>query len=286
MIKCIAIDMDGTLLSNNHAVSNENRDAIKAAQAQGVEVVIATGRSYQEAVYVLEDAGIDCPVICANGAEIRALDGTVLHTNSLPVEVTKNVMDVFNEYQAYFKLYTNKGTYTVDYDKALTIIMDIFMSGTAEEDYEVSLKAAKERFESGLVHLIDSFETLLNDETITINKFIMFSYEHDLLVRVKKALEKVEGIAVSSSGKENIEVNSIKAQKGIALTGFVEKRNISMEDTMAIGDNYNDLSMFIRVGHSVAMGNAPEEIKQQCKNVTDTNVNHGVSKAILAALEK
>ena len=286
MIKCIAIDMDGTLLGINHAVSEENRNAIQAAQAQGIEVVVATGRSYQEAIYVLEDAKIKCPIICANGAEIRSVDGTVQLTNNLPIETTKKVIEVFEEHQAYFELYTNKGTYSNDYDKALTVIMDIFMSGSSKQDYEVSLKAAKERFESGLVHLVDSFDTLLNDATVTINEFIMFSFDNQLLLNVKEALTQIEGIAVSSSGKENIEVNSLDAQKGIALTNFVAKRNISMEDTMAIGDNYNDLSMFKRVGHSVAMGNAPEDIKQQCQKVTDTNVLHGVSKAILAALEK
>ena len=71
MIKCIASDMDGTLLNSNQLISEENKEAIVKAQAQGIEFVVATGRSYQEATYVLDEAGITCPVICANGAEVR-----------------------------------------------------------------------------------------------------------------------------------------------------------------------------------------------------------------------
>ena len=54
---------------------------------------------------------------------------------------------------------------------------------------------------------------------------------------------------------------------------------------MAIGDNYNDVSMFQRVGRAVAMGNAPQEIKEFAHIVTGTNDEHGVAQAILNALE-
>ncbi len=68
MIKCVATDMDGTLLDAKMQVSQENKKAIEAAQAQGVEVVVATGRSYFEARFALDEADIHCPVICINGA--------------------------------------------------------------------------------------------------------------------------------------------------------------------------------------------------------------------------
>lgn len=96
---------------------------------------------------------------------------------------------------------------------------------------------------------------------------------------------KLDSIAVSASGKENIEINDENAQKGIAVTSFVQERHISLEETMAIGDNYNDVSMFQRVGRAVAMGNAPQEIKEFAHIVTGTNDEHGVAQAILNALE-
>ncbi len=64
--------MDGTLLTATQQITAENREAIRRAQSQGIEVIIATGRSYTEASFVLDAAGLTCPMICANGAEIRS----------------------------------------------------------------------------------------------------------------------------------------------------------------------------------------------------------------------
>ena len=65
MIKCIATDMDGTLLNSVQQISEENKEAILKAQAQGIEVVVATGRSYQEATYVLAAGRPNLPGYCA-----------------------------------------------------------------------------------------------------------------------------------------------------------------------------------------------------------------------------
>ena len=51
MVQLIAIDMDGTLLSPDHTISKKNKEAILEAQSRGIEVVVATGRSYSEAYY-------------------------------------------------------------------------------------------------------------------------------------------------------------------------------------------------------------------------------------------
>lgn len=82
MIKTIAIDMDGTLLNKMQKVSEENKHAIQRAQSEGVEVIIATGRSYVEARFALDEAGIVCPVICVNGAALFTEDGKI----ALPIQ--------------------------------------------------------------------------------------------------------------------------------------------------------------------------------------------------------
>ncbi|WP_318509290.1 HAD family hydrolase [Bacillus sp. T3] len=70
----------------------------------------------------------------------------------------------------------------------------------------------------------------------------------------------------------------------MALEQFVKQKGISLKETMAIGDNDNDLSMLSRVGRSVAMGNAAEHVKAQCDFVTSRNDEDGVGKAIIEAL--
>ncbi|PWW31090.1 hypothetical protein DFO73_10284 [Cytobacillus oceanisediminis] len=285
MIKCIASDMDGTLLTATQKITDENIEAIKAAQKKGVEVVIATGRSYFEASFVLEEAGISCPIICANGAEVRAADGKVVSSNPLDKDLAKKAAYILIQNNVYFEVYTNQGTYTVDEDRGVSIIVDIFLSGNPEADIDEVTKAAEERFKKGLVHKVNSYDELFNHEEHQIYKLLAFSFEPDFLASAKEDLLQLEGMAVSSSGDENLELTSVNAQKGIALEAFVKEKGISLLETMAIGDNYNDLSMFKRAGRSVAMGNADEIIKAQCDAVTSTNEDSGVAKAIWEVLE-
>ncbi|MBD8070075.1 HAD family phosphatase [Bacillus sp. PS06] len=286
MIKCIAIDMDGTLLNEHHVVSDLNKQAIEAAQAKGIEVVIATGRSFPEAKFPLEAAELNCPIIAVNGADVRSISGERIHESPIDQETAFKVMDILNKHNAYYELYTEDGTYSKDYDQGLMIIMDIFMSPNFQHvNYEETVKAAKERFESGLIQLVDEFDSIVKNN-VSVYKFITFSFDEKVLAELREALSTIEGIAISSSGKENIEINSVHAQKGLALTEFVAKRNITLEETMAIGDNYNDLSMFQRVGRAVAMGNAPEEVKKHGHIITDTNKNDGVGKAILEVVNQ
>ncbi|WP_102273530.1 Cof-type HAD-IIB family hydrolase [Cytobacillus massiliigabonensis] len=285
MIKCIAIDMDGTLLTAAQQITPENLEAIRRAQSKGVEVVIATGRSYTEASFVLDEAGLTCPMICANGAEVRSVHKDIIATNSLNKPTARKIADILDRNKLYYEVYTNNGTYTLDEDKAVSIMVDIYMSANPEADMNEVVKVAEKRITKGLVHKVESYDLLFNNDEHQIYKLLAFSFEQDILSSAKKELLKTEGLAVSSSGEENLELTSINAQKGIALKKFAQANGIEMKDTMAIGDNYNDLSMFKLAGLSVAMGNADENIKTQCDKVTLTNEESGVAKAIWDVLE-
>ncbi len=284
MIKCIAIDMDGTLLTIHQELTKENERAIKKAQSMGIQVIIATGRSYEEAGFVLKEAGIQCPLICANGAEIRSENHQVVGTNPLGKPLAKDAAHLLKENEVYFEVYTNKGTFTIDKEKTIAIMMDIFTSeGIGVEPEEVRM-VAEERFQKGIIHVIDSYEPLFDEKEYEIYKLLAFSKDEEKLKRVESVLANTDDVAVSASAKGNLEITSEKAQKGIALKAFNEKKGINLSEVMAIGDNYNDLSMFKIVGRSVAMGNADDIIKAQCDFVTATNEESGVAKAIQEVL--
>ncbi|ALC88629.1 hydrolase [Bacillus sp. FJAT-18017] len=280
MIKCVASDMDGTLLTSGQEITKENREAIKKARDMGVEFVVVTGRSYLEAKFVLEEAGIQCPVICVNGGEVRSEEGVAIASNPLSIEKAREIAERLEKSDVYFEVYTNKGTFTDSYDQAVTIMSDILLTANPEADVEKVLAAAEERFHKGLVKKVDTYRPLFDGDGAEILKFLAFSLDQSMLAEAKEELSAIPGIAISSSGAENIEITSIDAQKGIALEAFVKNRGISLEETMALGDNYNDISMFKKVGISVAMGNAPDDIKSVCSHVTSTNEENGVAKAI------
>jgi len=284
MIKIIASDMDGTLLNSVQQISEENKAAILKAQAQGVEFVVATGRSYQEATYVLGEAGLKCPIICVNGAEIRSKEGNMLSATPIPKQLAREAAAKLRELDVYFEVYTDKGACTVDADKAVTTLVDIIISANPEADRDEVVYAAGARLRDGLVQVIEDYETLFADENVQIYKMLAFSFDSDKLAAAGNTLTDFEGLAVSASGHENLEITNKQAQKGIALESFAKAKGIDISETMAIGDNYNDVSMFERAGRSVAMGNASYEIKALCDVITDTNNEHGVAKAILEVL--
>ena len=97
MIKLIASDMDGTLLNANMQISEENIQAIKYAQSQGVEFMVATGRNRKEALPPLQEAGIDCAMITLNGAQVFDKSGTSLFTVPISKEKTRSLMDLLRE---------------------------------------------------------------------------------------------------------------------------------------------------------------------------------------------
>lgn len=285
MIKCIATDMDGTLLNSTaKKITNENRQAILEAQSQGIEVVITTGRSYDEVDYLLEESGLQCPVIGVNGAETRTKEGEISSTKPIGNRKAKETALKLLEKEVYFEIYTDKGKFTKNREKSISVILDIVMSTNPKANEKEILKFAQERTEK--LHLIDNYEDLFVDSHYQLYKFLAFSSDDQKLRAVIETFSKMDELAISSSGHRNIEITDYLAQKGIALENFVKERSIRLEETMAIGDNYNDVSMFQRVGRAVAMGNAVEAIKKQCDYVTATNDEHGVAKAIWDVLRK
>ncbi|GIN86422.1 hypothetical protein J6TS2_28080 [Heyndrickxia sporothermodurans] len=284
MIRCIASDMDGTLLNSKQEISKKNREAIFFAKNHGVEVVIATGRSYEEAKFILEESDIICPIIAVNGAEIRNKNGEIVRTNGMSGATASTIAKVLNQLGIHFEIYTNKGKYTEDINESINIIVDIYKSANPNKTVGEIRSVVEEKFSTGLTHRLNDYNEIFSNSEYIIYKFVVFSRDRDLLTRANASLKALKEIKITSSGKNNLEINHIHAQKGIALKDFVEERGITLKETMAIGDNFNDLSMLKMAGHPVAMGNAESEIKEVVATHTSTNDEDGVGKAIYQLL--
>jgi Cof subfamily protein (haloacid dehalogenase superfamily) len=219
-----------------------------------------------------------------NGAEVRTKEGEILSATPIEKHVAKRAAEKLMEKDIYFEVYTNQGTYSLDPSKAVAIIVDIVVSANPEVKPEDVVKRAEARTSHGLVHQVESYDLLFNDETHQIYKLFGFAIDSDRREAAAASLEELTELAVSSSGHNNLEITHRNAQKGIALETFVKSKGIDISETMAMGDSFNDVSMLERVGRAVAMGNADYEIKTLCDVITATNDEHGVAKAILEVL--
>ncbi|WP_352924382.1 Cof-type HAD-IIB family hydrolase [Peribacillus simplex] len=258
---------------------------MQKAQSEGVEVIIATGRSYVEARFALDEAGIVCPVICVNGAALFTEDGNIAASNPMPAATAKMVAEFLEEQGIYFEIYTSQGIYSKDYENAISVLVDVFVTANPDIDPENMRKFAEQRLQLGQVTSISDYSELFSRSNEEYYKILSFSKDLNLLNEIASKL-KGHGVTVTSSGRENVEIMSETAQKGTTLETYVNGKSGSMQETMAIGDNYNDVSMFERVGLSVAMGNAPLEIKKLCDEVTGRNDESGVAEAILKVLKQ
>ncbi|TFD99699.1 Cof-type HAD-IIB family hydrolase [Jeotgalibacillus salarius] len=279
MIKLIASDMDGTLLNGSHEIGKDTIEAIREAKEAGIEVIIATGRAYNEAIVPLKAAGLSLPLIVVNGAEVRNAAGEQLFKRGLSAEKAEEAADALEKLDIYFEIYTENGTYTNHKEHGVQLLIDIFLTSNPDTPLPNVREEAESRYDDGHVNVVDDYHAVFNSSE-TVYKFLAFSSKPEKLKQAKEILSEMGGLAISSSGKENLEITSVEAQKGIALEWYVKERGINTEDVMAIGDNYNDVSMMKLAGWSVAMGNAPEDIQQICRYVTATNREEGVAKAI------
>lgn len=281
MIQLIASDMDGTLLSDHMTISDKNTEMIKAAQAQGIEFVIATGRAFDEAIPAVSQAGIECSYITSNGAQIFNKKGE----NILSIDIEQNkvvqVMDVFRKYDIYFELLTNQGSFSESEALRTENIAQWLMSTSKKLDHTSALEIASTHLDLLPIHYVQNFDELITQNNQKVLKFFaMGKINADALVYAKEDLVKLTGIDVTSSGSNNIEVNHFSAQKGSSLKRVADKLNIPMKNVAAFGDNFNDVSMIKAAGIGVAMGNAENEVKAIANFETLTNTEHGVAKAI------
>src|ERR1700753_809537 len=109
-IQLIAIDMDGTLLHTDGHVSERNLAAIREAEAQGVEVAIATGRRHCYAMRVLRnlDRPVDAALISSNGTVIRTIGSELLHRTHMPVDTARWLCEHVRDFRSTLVLTFDK----------------------------------------------------------------------------------------------------------------------------------------------------------------------------------
>lgn len=284
MIKLIASDMDGTLLNNNHDIDKETVEAIRKAEEAGIIFAISTGREYESVKPILDKHNIKAQCILSNGAEYRDEEGNILDKVNINEESAKRVIDILEKNNLSARIFTNKGVFTTSTrEEALKEVMYRTMSFnpdlSEDEAREISENLG---FFIGLQYIEDINKFF--EEGIEIRKFVAFNKDIDLIDKIKKVISQIEGLAISSSFIDNIEITDINAQKGIILEQVAVKMGIDREEVMILGDSFNDYSMFEIFEETVAMENAIPEVKAVAKYITDTNDNLGVAKAIYNVL--
>ena len=263
MYKLICIDLDGTLLDTRQRVSAKNKDAIRKALDKGIEVAIVSGRPNCFTIRIMNQISGRMGHITFNGAYYRVAN----KTKQFPIDpdTVKKIAKLAKKYnvRVFFKnknlsMCTKSDPGILDYDQ--------FKAQTPLKD------------QMDMLYNID-VDQILEEQDIDILKIFAWDTDLDAVRKMREELLDMEGINLYLYD-EYFEMSSDQTSKGKAILNVCKDLGIKPEEVVCIGDNYNDLPMFEIAGLSVAMENAPKEIKAKVDKVTLTNDQSGVAYAI------
>ena len=259
IIRAIATDVDGTLLNNQHRLSPGNERVLRRAMAQGIHVIIATGKSRRSVEGVIEHLALDTPGVFVQGLVLTDGDGTVRYERTLPAAVARQI-DALTEEDGYTLI-----AYSRD---------RIYMIRPREEWQQMLVRYHEPRAE-----VVGSMEALLAERQV--NKLVVFCEQERIgAVREYLARHVDSQASLVQAVPAMLEIMPPGASKGQGLQRLLGELGIAPEHVMAIGDGENDVEMLRLAGLGVAVGNAADVAREAADVVVSTNDEDGVAEAI------
>lgn len=266
MYKLIACDLDETLLNSNSQVSPKNIEAIKKADALGVKFVLATGRGYETVQGTLKEIGLhdleDEYVISFNGGAVTENKGNeLLHFQGISYDFASELYKRGQNYDVCIHVYTQE---------------DVYVYNLVEEE-QMHLDGKME-----VIEIFDKDIDFLKDEEIV--KVLYMNTDRKYLNQIEEDLKGItQNSDISYSSNRYIEFNHKGVNKGAGITFLANHLGIDISQTIAIGDNFNDLPMLETAGLSIGVQNMVPELKERVDYITEANHNES---AIAEVIEK
>lgn len=266
----LAIDMDGTLLNDSKLIGEKSIEYIKKVIDMGIKFVIASGRVPAALKYYEYTISRNQPVICCNGAIILDHDKNIIYTKSLSKDSVIKIVDILRD---------KKDTYYHFYVGDVLCCEQFKLS--AQRFYEFN-RGVERKYRMEIRIIADTKEYVQMSRH-DIDKIVVMDKDSDYLKSIREKIERIEGIAVSSSGACNLEINSKGVNKGSGLVNLAKYYNIPIEKCIAVGNDENDISMIKNAGLGVAVSNAASKIKRRANYVTILDNNND---AIVEVIDK
>jgi Cof subfamily protein (haloacid dehalogenase superfamily) len=257
-IKLVVSDVDGTLLNSRHELTDFTRTTLLALQANGIKFTLATGKLLSSVSEIVRSLHLDQPQILANGALVQQIDGQVLHEIALPQQNFPVLLDFIRSSGLDYALYTPDRVFVPRHSQNTTLVVE-YNDPQPVEIGKMDLSAQ------------------------TFCKIIVLERnDTGVLAELGQALNEKFGSTIKArrSVPGMLEVFNVQTSKAVAVQKLASYLHLSLPEVMVIGDSYNDLDMFKVAGCAVAMGNAPDEVKQAAHITIGTNDEDGLAKYI------
>jgi|SRR5215469_6265844 len=295
-MRMLAVDMDGTLLGGDGQVSPRNLAALKAAERAGVEVVVATGRRHSYAMRQLRGLGLreESALISSNGAVTRTLGARLLERTLLPRETAEWLCGHMGGYRSSLLLTFDRVQADGDDSRGALVVEELADLNSsigrwmaANEAYiervvpiELALKndGLIQMMLTGPVEKMRAAEALMlaSPKVQAVGLAPLRKGEVRDGQRAEESAERMQVVPQAAVEAEAalhrteyperdlsiVDILPAGCSKGLALMQLATDRGVRMEEIVAVGDNWNDVSMLEAAGRAVLMGNAPEDLKE------------------------
>ena len=265
MYKAVVSDLDGTLLNEEHKVTDFTVEIVNKVIEKGIKFYIATGRNYIHTKSVMDDLGIKIPLITSNGARIYNKNGKVIYENLVKKKEVESILEIdYKKYGENIHLNIFSGD---DW---------VIIKGTLEE-------VIKRYPELDKIDAIEVEKEKLGE--LDILKFF-FIGEHEELVELEQEIIKKtkNNITIAFVSDRCMEIFNKTTNKANAAKYLLHKEGIDLKDAVSFGDGENDFELLTELGKGYAMENAIDRLNNLLPKDferVDKNINNGEAKKLL-----
>lgn len=266
--KLIAIDLDGTLLTDDKRISKDNIDTLRKLIEKNIEVVIATGRRYWSAKKLIDNLGLNITIVSNNGNIVRkVMDDEVLIEKYLDINDFITLVKEGRKFNLHPIVHTNA------YEEGWDFVLENNIDDSRYKNY---IRPNEKRYK-----LIDNFLNY-TDENILVTCYLG---EYDILDNFIKKIEdkyphKFSYHIMSNLNKSGplLEIMNPLGSKWKSLKEYASNKGILDREIIAIGDDNNDVEMIQNAGLGIAMKNGSDKAKiaSDIISIKDNN-NSGVA---------
>ena len=270
MIRLLAIDIDGTLLDSRGRLPDAHRDAIAEVAGRGLEIALATGRSFHFSLPIAHALPVPLTLIVNNGAMVKDRSGESRLRHLLARDAAHAVLAGTRAYEDSVALVFDRP------DERQVLFERMDWTHPNRRGYYEKNKAFIAEAPAPLADMLteDPVQVMFNGHVEPMRE----------LAAALRALPSADqfSVAVTEYAHRDfslVDVNAAGCTKGSTLARWAGLRGLTRGDVMAVGDNLNDVEMLDFAGTAVVMGNATDALKAG-RTVTRTNDEGGLADAI------
>lgn len=278
--KLLAVDIDGTLVSSQYTLTKSVKRALAEIKNKGVFLTLATGRFYGSASAIAKEVGINVPMIANDGAQIQDVyTGELIHFRPLDIEIAREIVKVLGDYPLELQVFL-KNCKIFGGRNYRMVQLKKFLRRRRILNFRGVYNYLRD-FAAGPVISAGSNIGVLKYITEPPVKLVL-SGKSEVMEEFRQVLEeRFSGMVSTTSAIKNyMDILAPGVSKAYGLEILTRYLDISRNQIVAVGDNYNDLEMIEYAGLGVAMGNAPDAVKEKADFITDSNDNDGLVKVI------